>query len=70
MNDLQRIDLQDPEIKSRPSASRGRRKIAILLLAALIASAMIIWFAFLGWGIVGILQWLLAYIKSLWTTYL
>jgi hypothetical protein len=70
MNDLQRIDLQDPEIKSRRSSSRGRRKIAILLLASLITSAMIIWFAFLGWGIVGILQVSLAYIKSFWTTYL
>jgi 4-hydroxybenzoate polyprenyltransferase len=70
MNDLHPIDLQDPEIKSRPSASGSSRKIAILLLASLIASAMIIWFAFLGWGIVGILHWFLAYIYSLWTTYL
>jgi hypothetical protein len=68
MNDLRRIELQDPLIKSRLSFAQASRKIAIFL-AVLIASVMIIWFGFLGWGVIAILQWLLDCIKSFWTAY-
>jgi uncharacterized membrane protein len=69
MNDLQRVDLQNPTIKPRLSPARTGKKVAICLLAALIVSVMIAWLAFLGWGIVELLQWLSAYIKNFWTTY-
>lgn len=74
MNDLQRsvksrIELQDSSTKPRLSSTRMSRKVAIWFLAALILSAMIVWFAFLGWGIIAILHWLLDSIKNLWTTY-
>jgi hypothetical protein len=69
MNDLQRVDLQDPTIKPRLSPARTGKKVAICLLAALIASVMIAWLAFLGWGIVELLQWLSACIKNFWATY-
>ena len=44
------------------------RKVAIWALAILIVSVMIVWFSFLGWGIIAILQWLVDYIKNFWTT--
>jgi hypothetical protein len=44
-----------------------RRKVAIYFLAILIVSVMIIWFGFLGWGFVAILQRLLDGIKEFWT---
>lgn len=69
MTDLRRVELQDPLIKSRLSFAQTGRKLAIYILVALIASAMIAWFSFLGWGVIAILKWLLPCIKSFWTTY-
>jgi type VI protein secretion system component VasF len=74
MNDLQRsvksrIELQDSSTGSRLSSTRMSRKVAIWFLAALIVSAMIVWFGFLGWGIIAILHWLLDSIENLWTAY-
>ncbi len=68
MNDLQRVDLQDPAIKPRLSPARTGRKVAVCVLATLIVSVMIAWLGFLGWGFVEILQWLSACIKNFWTT--
>jgi hypothetical protein len=48
------------------SAQTGR-KLAIILLAALIVLVMITWFGFLGWGVIAILQWMLNCVKNLWT---
>jgi hypothetical protein len=74
MNDLQRsvesrVGLQNSAIKPGVSSAQAGRKVAICLLAALIVSVMIVWFSFLGWGLVAILQWLGDYIKAFWTTY-
>jgi hypothetical protein len=69
MNDLQRVDLQEPTTKVRHSPARPRRQVVIYLLATLIVSVMIAWFAFLGWGMIELLQWLSACIKSFWTKY-
>jgi hypothetical protein len=69
MNDLRRVNLQDPTIKPRPSPARTGKRVTICLLATLIASAMIAWLGFLGWGVVEILQWLSACIKDFRTTY-
>jgi hypothetical protein len=69
MNDLQRVDLQDPTIKPRLSPARTGKKVAICLLGASIVSVMIAWFAFLGWGIVELMQWLSACTKNFWTTH-
>jgi hypothetical protein len=66
MNELQRVDLKDPAIKPR---ARTGRNVTVCLLATLIVSAMIAWLGFLGWGIIELLQWLLACIKNFWTTY-
>jgi len=69
MNDLQRsVKSQNPPIKSRLSAQPGQ-KITICLLAALIVTVMIVWFSFLGWGFIAILQWLLDCIKKFWMSY-
>jgi Flp pilus assembly pilin Flp len=69
MNDLQRsVKSQNPPIRSRLSAQAGQ-KITIGLLAALIATVMIVWFSFLGWGFIAILQWLWDCIKTFSTTY-
>jgi hypothetical protein len=43
------------------------RKVAITFLAILIASVMIVWFGFLGWGVIAALQGLLDCIKDFWT---
>jgi len=69
MNDLQRVDLQDPAIKRRLSPARTGKKVAICSLATVIALVMIAWLGFLGWGIVEISQWLSACIKNFWTAY-
>jgi len=69
MNDLQRsVKSQSPPIKARLSAQIGQ-KLTIWLVAGLIVMAMIVWFGFLGWGFIAILQWLLDCIKNFWTTY-
>ena len=69
MNDLQRsVESQSPPIKARLSAQTGQ-KLTICLVAGLIVMAMIVWFGFLGWGFIAILQWLLDCIKNFWTTY-
>jgi len=69
MNDLQRsVKSQKPPIKSRLS-SQTRQKLTICLLAALIATVMIVWFSFLGWGFIALLQWLLDCIKNFWMSY-
>jgi hypothetical protein len=36
----------------------------------MIVSVMVVWFGFLGWGFISILQWLLDCIKSFWVPYL
>jgi hypothetical protein len=69
MNDHRRVDLQDPTIKPKPLRVQRGNSASIYLLAGLLISAMIAWFAFLGWGIVEMLQWLLVWAKSIWTTY-
>jgi hypothetical protein len=74
MNDLQRsvksrVELQDSSIKSRLSSAKTGRKVAIFFLAALIVLVMVVWFSFLGWGFIAILQWLRDCIKTFWTTY-
>jgi len=74
MNDPQRsveprIELRDPSTKFRLSSAQMGRKVAIYFLAVLIVSVMIVWFGFLGWGFIAMLQWLLDCIKNLWTTY-
>jgi hypothetical protein len=69
MNDLQQsIELQDSSTDSRlPSSSQMGRRAAIYFLAVLIVSVMIVWFGFLGWGLVAILQSVLEGVKNLWT---
>jgi hypothetical protein len=70
MNDLQRsAKLQNPAIKSRLSSEQTGRRAAICFLAGLIGLVMIVWFSFLGWGLIAVLQWLLDCVKTFWTTY-
>jgi hypothetical protein len=71
MNDLQRTtEMQDPSTNSPLSSAQTGRRLAVGLLAVLIISVMIVWFGFLGWGAVAILQWMLYCVKHLWTAYL
>jgi hypothetical protein len=68
MNDLQRsVKPQKPPSTSRLSFTRTGRKVAIYLLAGVIVLVMIVWFGFLGWGAVTMLQGLLDCIKSFWS---
>jgi hypothetical protein len=70
MSDLQptvkqHVELRDPSNKPGLSPARIGRKVAICILAVVIASAMITWFGFLGWGVVATMRWLWECIKSL-----
>jgi hypothetical protein len=56
--------LQDPPTKSRVASVKTDGKVAIYALAALIVAAMIVWFAFLSWGLIEILQWLMDCLKT------
>lgn len=42
------------------------RKLATAFLVMLIISVMIVWFGFLGWGVVALIQWVSDHIKSIW----
>ncbi|MEO6782805.1 MAG: hypothetical protein ABI196_18225 [Bradyrhizobium sp.] len=64
MNELERFSLKYSPTNSRLSAQKGKR-VAISLLAALIVLVMIVWFSFLGWGIVAVFQLLLDSAKKL-----
>jgi hypothetical protein len=67
MSDLQRsARLQHRPAKSRLSSAQTARKVAIYFLAVLIASVMIVWFGFLGWGFVAILQRALDWARDFW----
>jgi hypothetical protein len=59
--------MQNPSTNPRLLSAQTGRKLAIILLAALIVLVMITWFGFLGWGVIAILQWMLNCVKNLWT---
>jgi type VI protein secretion system component VasF len=63
MNDHRRVDLHS-SIKASSSSVPIGRKVATWLLAAFIILVMIVWFGFLGWGVVATLQWLLDFIRN------
>ena len=65
----QHVGLQDPLIKPGFPPGRAGRKIAIWVLAVVIASAMITWLGFLGWGVAAMLRWLFECTKNLWASY-
>ena len=64
------INLQNPRSKARPSSASTSRKIVIVLLAVVIVSATIAWFALLGWGIVEVLRAAANALYRLWTTFI
>lgn len=66
MNDHPRsLEPQNSLLDTRFSSVQTGKKAAIYFLAILIASTIIVWFGFLGWGLLAMLQWLLDCIKSL-----
>ena len=67
MSNLLPFNLQDPRV--RRSSSRASRKMVIVLLIALIITVMIVWFGFLGWGVVEMLRALATLVGDLWTTF-
>jgi hypothetical protein len=69
MNNLQPVDMQGARIKARSSSNPISKKVVMGLLATMIATAMIVWLGFLGWGIVEILRSLAACTRSLWATF-
>jgi hypothetical protein len=69
MNNLQPVDMRGARIKTRSLSNPISKKVVMGLLATMIASAMIVWLGFLGWGIVEILRSLAACFRSLWTTF-
>jgi hypothetical protein len=69
MNNLKPIDLQDSRIKSGSLRARAGKKIAICALVVLIATVMVAWFGFLGWGVIEIIRSLAIGLQKLWTTF-
>lgn len=74
MNSLRPVDLQDPRIElQKPRVeprSRNGRKMMIALLVSLIVTVMIVWFGFLGWGMVEILRAFTGLVGVLWTRFI
>jgi hypothetical protein len=68
MSSLLPFNLQDPRVRPR-SPSRASRKMVIVLLIAMIISVMIVWFGFLGWGMLEMLRALATLVGDLWTTF-
>jgi hypothetical protein len=64
MNELPRFDAYGSAIERKRLPLRLGRKVAISFLVALIIIVMIGWFGFLGWGLVEVLQGVVAIIKS------
>jgi hypothetical protein len=59
MNDLQwSVKLQKSSTNHRLRSAQGGKKVLIYFLAALMASVTIVWFGFLGWGLIAGLRWL------------
>jgi hypothetical protein len=69
MNEFPRVDLQDPSIKPRLSLKPKGTNLVIILLAALLVTVMIAWLAFLGWGLVELLQRLAFWVADLWAAH-
>jgi preprotein translocase subunit SecF len=65
MSNLLPFNLRDPRIKSR-SSSRASRKMVVALLVALIITVMVVWFGFLGWGVIEMVRALASLISDLW----
>jgi hypothetical protein len=70
MNSHQPIEFENRQVNTRLSAASVRRKFFIASLVVLIVSTMLIWFSFLGWGVLSMLRSLGALIGRLWTTLL
>ena len=69
MNETQlSVKPHDRPSKCRSAPARSDRGIATYALTVLIVSSMIVWFCFLGWGIIAMLQALLDYFKNFWAT--
>ena len=58
MNDPRGVEIQS-SIRARPTSLSVGRKVATGLLAASMIWVMIVWFSFLGWGVVAFVSWLL-----------
>jgi hypothetical protein len=65
MNELPRFDVYGSALERKRLPSRLGRKVAICFVVALILIVMTGWFGFLGWGLVEVLQRIVAIIKSL-----
>jgi hypothetical protein len=69
MNEIQgSARLKDRPTKSRPASARPSCGSATFALIALIVSTMLVWFGFLGWGIIALLQTLFDYFRDFWAT--
>jgi hypothetical protein len=72
MNDAQRSEKSDIKLQDSSTNFTGvrtGRMVAIWLLATMIVLAMLAWFAFLGWGMITLWQWVFDHSKNLWATY-
>ena len=67
MNDMNPIGLRDSGFTTRGPRTTTGRKAAVALLAVLIVSVMVVWFAFLGWGAVEMLRSMIGGLGKLWT---
>ena len=56
-NHYRAVEHPSSSIGARPAPGSVGRKVAIGFLAALIASTMVAWLSFLGWGAVAFARW-------------
>jgi hypothetical protein len=54
--------------KARASFAGARRSLSIGLLVVFIVSVMVVWFGFLGWGLIEFLRSLIGFAEYLWST--
>ena len=66
MNELPRVGPYS-SFEARSASGPIGRKLAAAFLATFMASAMIVWYGFLGWEVVALVQWVLHLIGSMWS---
>lgn len=54
--------------KTRLSLTGARRGLSIGFLVVFMVSVMVVWFGFLGWGLIELLRSLIDFAEYLWST--
>jgi hypothetical protein len=65
MSELRRVESYS-SIETRSASIPIGRKVASAFLVMLTVSVMIVWFGYLGWGVVELALWVLGHVRSIW----